>query len=416
MGSAPTDYRAMGRIDVEQVVIIGGGQAAASAARTLREQGFEGGVTILSEEAYYPYERPPLSKAVLQGAADANSTCLLGEEAARSQNINVRLGQRAEAIDRDRKVVKLASGESLPYDRLLITTGSRARTLDGAFAGRSNVFYLRSLDDAAALKAAMAPGKHLLSIGAGWIGLEVAATARKMGMQATVVELADRLCGRSLPADVGALLAEVHREQGTVVHLNTAIESVGGRDRIETVTLSNGQTLAVDLVVVGIGAVANDALGRDAGLETANGIVVDEFLRTSDPNIFAAGDVAAMRIGEGRPARMESWANAQDQAAAAARNILGKEMPYAVNTWFWSDQYDLNIQMIGNIQPEGGSVLVRKGEGKAFTRFSVADGRLVGAICFGAPRDMAIIRRLMSKGYVVTDDALATAPELRKLL
>jgi len=401
---------------VEQVVIIGGGQAAASAARTLREQGFEGGVTILSEEAYYPYERPPLSKAVLQGTADANSTCLLGEDVVRSHNITVRLGQRAEAIERDTQMVRLSSGERLPYDCLLIATGSRARKLDGAFAGKSNVFYLRSLDDAAALRATMAPGRHLLSIGAGWIGLEVAATARKMGIRATVVELADRLCGRSLPADVGAILAEVHRENGTVIHLNTAIESVGGRDQIETVTLSNGQTLSVDMVVVGIGAIANDALARDAGLETADGIVVDEFLRTSDPRIFAAGDVAAMRLGGGRPVRMESWANAQDQAAAAARNMLGKDVPYAVNTWFWSDQYDLNIQMIGDVRPEGGTVQVRKGEGKAFTRFSLADGRLVGAICFGVPRDMAIVRRLMAKGYLVSDDALTTASDLRKLL
>lgn len=401
---------------MEQVVIIGGGQAAASGARSLREQGFGGGITILSEEVHYPYDRPPLSKALLQGTADTNSICLLSEDAARSQNIDVRLGERAESINRDRKVVNLASGESVSYDWLLIATGSRARTLDEAFSGKSNVFYLRSIDDAAALKAAMSPGKHLLSIGAGWIGLEVAATARKMGMQATVVELADRLCGRSLPPDVGALLAEVHRAQGTIIHLGTAIASVGGRDRIDTINLSSGQTIAVDVIVVGIGAIANDALGRDAGLETANGIVVDEFLRTSDPNIFAAGDVAAMRIGEGHPVRMESWANAQDQAVAAAGNILGKGVPYTANTWFWSDQYDLNVQMIGNIQPEGGSVLVRRGEGKAFTRFSLIDGKLVGAICFGTPRDMAIIRRLIAKGYTVTNDELVTAPELRKLL
>lgn len=401
---------------MKQVVIVGGGQAAASAARTLRSEGFDGGVVILSDEVYYPYERPPLSKAVLQGTADAVSTCLLSEDDARSHNIDVRLGQRVEAIDRGNRTVKLGSGGILHYDSLLIATGSRARRLEGDFADKRNVFYLRSLDDAAALRAAMAPDRHVLSIGAGWIGLEVAATARKMGMQATVVELADRLCARSLPADAGAALAEVHREHGTVIHLNTVIESVGGQDRIESVTLSNGRTLAVDMVVVGIGAIANDVPGREAGLETANGIVVDEFLRTSDPNVFAAGDVAAMRMGDGRLVRMESWANAQDQAAMAARNILGRNVPYVVNTWFWSDQYDLNIQMIGDIQPEGGSVLVRRGEGRAFTRFSVVDGRLVGAICFGTPRDMAIIRRLMSKGYVVTDDALVTAPDLRKLL
>jgi len=399
-----------------RMVIIGGGQAAANASKTLRSEGFDGAITILSEERYHPYERPPLSKAVLQGAADPHSTGLLNAETARRLNIEVRLGQRAEAIDRAAQMVALSTGERLPYDRLLIATGSRARTLDGPFTGKSNVFYLRSVDDAEALRAAMAPGKRLLSIGAGWIGLEVAATARKMGMETVVVELGDRLCGRSLPADVGAALAEVHREHGTVIHLNTSVETVCGQDRIESVILSNGETLAVDVVVVGIGAIANDSIAGEAGLETGNGVVVDEFLRTSDQRIFAAGDVAAMRVGAGQPIRMESWANAQDQAAAAARSMLGKGVPYDINTWFWSDQYDLNIQMIGDIQPEKGNIFLRKGESRAFTRFSVIDGRLVGAICFGTPRDMAIVRRLMSKGYTVMDDSLTTAPDLRKLL
>lgn len=401
---------------MERFIIVGGGQAAACAAKTLRSEGFEGGITILSEEPYYPYERPPLSKAVLQGAADAQSTCLLTEEAAGDLRIELRLGQRARSIDRARRVVHLESGETLPYDRLLIATGSRARRIEGPFANKSNVFYLRTLDDAAALRAMLGPGKRLVSVGAGWIGLEVAATARKLGMEATVVELADRVCARSLPADVGAALAELHRSHGTRVCLATSITAVEGTDKVESLTLSNGETLPVDAVVIGIGAVANDEIARDAGLETANGVVVDEFLRSSDPLIFAAGDVAAMRTQGGPAIRMESWANAQDQGAAAARNMLGKEQPYKLNTWFWSDQYEVNIQIIGDIQSAEGTALTRKAEGNGFTRFSVVDGRLVGAICFGCPREMAIVRRLLSKGYVVTDDALVSAPDLRKLL
>lgn len=399
-----------------RMIIVGGGQAAAAAARTMRNEGFDGRITILSDEHYHPYERPPLSKAVLRGAADAQSTCLLNGETARDLNVELRLGQRAEAIDRDTQSVKLSSGEMLAYDRLLIATGSRARTLGAPFAGKSNVFYLRSLDDAAALRAAMARGGKLLSIGAGWIGLEVAATAREMGMEAAVVDIADRLCGRSLPMDVGEALAAVHRSHGTAIHLGTSVDEVMGQDRIDSVTLSNGETLQTDIVVIGIGAIANDAIAAEAGLETGNGVIVDDYLRTSDPKIFAAGDVAAMRVGGGRPVRMESWANAQDQGAAAARNMLDKGGPYTINTWFWSDQFDLNIQMIGDIQPANGTVLTRKGEGIAFTRFSLVDGRLAGAVCFGTPRDMAVIRRLMAKGYVGTDDALATAPDLRKLL
>lgn len=401
---------------MERFIIVGGGQAAAFAAKTLRSEGFDGGITILSEEPYYPYERPPLSKAVLQGAADVHGTCLLTEEAAADLRIEIRLGQRARSIDREQRVVHLETGEALQYDRLLIATGSRARRIDGPFANKSNVFYLRTLDDALALRAKLGSGKRLVSVGAGWIGLEVAATARKLGMEATVVELADRICGRSLPAEVGAALADLHRSHGTRICLGAGITEVAGADQVESLTLSSGETLPVDVVVVGVGAIPNDEIAREAGIETANGVLVDEFLRSSDPLIFAAGDVAAMRSGGGPPIRMETWANAQDQGVAAARNMLGKDVPYTPNTWFWSDQYDVNIQMIGNVQPAAGTALTRKGEGNGFTRFSVVDGRLVGAICFGCPRDMAIVRRLLSRGYVVTDDALATAPDLRKLL
>ncbi len=211
-------------------------------------------------------------------------------------------------------------------------------------------------------------------------------------------------------------LGDVHRINGTEVYLNTSIRAVGGEGRVESVTLSNGETLAVDIVVIGIGAVANDSLAEEAGLETDNGIVVDQFLRTTDPLIFAAGDVAAQRVDGGRPVRRESWANAQDQAAAAARNMLGHDKLYSINTWFWSDQYDLNIQMIGVNPAEEGAMLLRKDEGRSFTRFSVVDERLAGAICFDRPREMAVIRRLISKGYSVTDDALTTVRDLRELL
>ncbi|WP_425986777.1 NAD(P)/FAD-dependent oxidoreductase [Brevundimonas sp. TWP1-2-1b1] len=401
---------------MERVVIIGGGLAAVSAAKTLRTEGFEGALTMVSEEPCLPYDRPPLSKAVLQGAADSQSICLLTEEARQKLEIELRINSRAETIDRVAQMVRLSTGDSLSYDRLLIATGSRARILDGPFAGKANVFYLRTIADAERLRAQMVPGRCLLSIGAGWIGLEVAATARKGGMKAVVVELAQMLCGRSLPMEVGMALGDVHRINGTEVYLNTSIRAVGGEGRVESVTLSNGETLAVDIVVIGIGAVANDSLAEEAGLETDNGIVVDQFLRTTDPLIFAAGDVAAQRVDGGRPVRRESWANAQDQAAAAARNMLGHDKLYSINTWFWSDQYDLNIQMIGVNPAEEGAMLLRKDEGRSFTRFSVVDERLAGAICFDRPREMAVIRRLISKGYSVTDDALTTVRDLRELL
>lgn len=401
---------------MEHFVIIGGGQAAAAAARTLRDAGFGGTVTIVAQEDRLPYERPPLSKAVLLGAADAASTALLSEADLTALDITLLRGQRAVALDRERRRVRLSDGRVLPYDRLLLATGSRPRRLDGPLADRRNVFYLRSIDDAARLRAAMAPGKTLLSLGAGWIGLEVAATAREMGLTTVIVDLAERFCARCLPAEAASALEALHRRHGAKIHLSTGITGVTGTDTVEAVTLSSGEVVPVDLVVVGIGAVPNIELACEAGLETENGVVVDACLRTSDPNIFAAGDVAAMRDESGRLTRMESWANAQDQGAAAAHNMLGENRAYTPNSWFWSDQYDLNLQMIGDCPSGAAEVFLRQGAGEALSRLYVAGGRLAGAICFDAPRDMAMIRRLIARGYAPAGDELATAPDLRKLL
>ena len=302
------------------------------------------------------------------------------------------------------------------FDRLLLATGSRPRSFDGLLSGKSNVFYLRTLDDAENLRAAMEPGKTLLSVGAGWIGLEVAASARKMGLNALVVDVADRLCVRSLPNEVSVLLEKVHWDHGVDIHLNSGIAEVAGSERVDSVTLSSGEVLAVDIVVVGIGAVPNTELARDAGLEIDNGVVVDKFLRTSDPRIFAAGDVAALRGDDGSLLRMESWANAQDQGVCAAQNMLGREVPYVVNTWFWSDQHDVNIQMVGDLQSTDCNVFLRQGDGGSFTRFTVVDGVVVGAVSFGMPREMAIARRMVARRCSVRGDELETTPDLRKLL
>lgn len=401
---------------MDRFIIIGGGQCGAVAARTLRSEGFDGTVTIVSDETCVPYERPPLSKAVLLGDASGASTALFSADELRDLKIELISGKSAVFVDRDRGVVELSSGEALGFDRLLIATGSRPRVLDGPLSGKRNVFYLRTIDDAENLRAAMTPGKTLLSVGAGWIGLEVAASARKMGLKAVVVDVADRLCARSLPAEVAALLEDLHRDRGADIHLNTGLADVAGTGSVDSVTLSSGEVLAVDIVVVGIGVVPNTELACDAGLEIDNGVVVDRFLRTSDPRIFAAGDVAALRRDDGSIIRLESWANAQDQGAVAAQNMLGGQVPYVVNTWFWSDQYDVNIQMVGDLQSADSAVYFRRGDNGAFTRFTVTDGVVVGAVSFGMPREMAIVRRMVARRCAVRGDALETAPDLRKLL
>lgn len=401
---------------MERFVILGGGQAAATAAKTLRGEGFEGAITIVAEEIWLPYERPPLSKAFLQGEMDAAKAALISEGDLADLNLDLLSGKRAVALNRKARKVKLSSGTELSYDRLLIATGCRPRQIDGPLSGKSNVSYLRTIDDAEKLRAAMAVGKTLLSVGAGWIGLEVAATARKLGMKAIVIEMADRICSRCLPAEVGSALEQLHRSHGTEIYLNTGITDVSGSDAAEAVRLSSGEVVPVDIVVVGIGAVPNTELADDAGLECDNGVIVDQFLRTSDPHISAAGDVAAMRCDDGRQIRMESWANAQDQAAVAARNMLGRNEPYSLNTWFWSNQYDLNLQMIGLCASEGAKVFLRQGKGGAFTRLYVAENELAGAVCFNMPRDMAMIRRLMAKKYSPVGDELETSSDLRNLL
>ncbi|MFG1280207.1 NAD(P)/FAD-dependent oxidoreductase [Xanthobacter autotrophicus] len=401
--------------EVERIVVIGGGQAAAMAVRTLRTDGYQGGISVLSEEGHLPYERPPLSKAVLTGTADVDSICLMPEGFVVEHYVDYRRGVRALAIDRTAQRVKTSTGESLAYDRLLIATGSRPRRIDGDLADRSNVFYLRTIEDSAAIRAAIAPGKTLLAIGAGWIGLEVAATARRLGMEAVVVEMADRACGRSLPADVGAALVSLHRDRGTRVLLETRVVGVEGTGQVDRVRLSNGETLDVAMVVVGIGAIPNDDIAREAGLEVVGGVLVDANTRTSDPLIFAAGDVAAFRTGEALW-RLESWANAQNQGVAAAKNMLGLDAPYQPNTWFWSDQYDVNIQIIGSITDPLAQVFTRRGERQRFTQLYVRDRQIVGAICFGQPREMTFVRKLIRKSYRVSGDELETSEDLQKLL
>ncbi|KAA8605760.1 pyridine nucleotide-disulfide oxidoreductase [Salipiger aestuarii] len=402
---------------INHIVILGAGQSAASAAKTLRNGGYTGDLTLIGEENHLPYERPPLSKALLTGTATEESVCLLTQSFVEQHDIDFRRNVSARSIDREAQHVILSDGAQVPYDRLLIATGSHPRHLGNDLDSKSNVFYLRTIEDARAIRSALVPGGTLLALGAGWIGLEVAATARRLGMDVVVVEMADRACGRSLPNEVGEALIKLHEGHGTRVLLATQVSTIEGTDKVERVTLNNGEVLDISAVIVGIGAVANDDLARAAELEVVDtgGIVVDRFTRTSDPHIYASGDVAVVKVGANL-VRFESWANAQDQGVAAAKNMLGQDISYEPNTWFWSDQYDINIQMIGRITDPGATVHTRPGENGRFTNFYVTNGRIDGVITFGQPRDMSFARKLIQKGYEVTGDELVTTENLRKLI
>ena len=404
-------------MSAETIVVVGAGQAGGWAAKTLRAEGFAGRIVLVGEETHPPHERPPLSKAVMAGAAEPASTHLFKAEEFAQLALDFRPGARAVAIDRAAKSVTLASGEAIGYDKLILCTGGAARrpALPGADGPR--VLYLRTIADSLAIRARLAEIGHLVVIGGGWIGLEVAATARKRGVRVTVIEALPRLCERSVPPEISAHLLSLHQRHGVDVILGEGVKAIDDGPDGASVALSSGRRVAGDAVVVGIGLVPNVALAQSAGLRVDNGIVVDEQGRTSDPDIFAAGDVANAPLAcLGRRVRLESWANAQNQAIVAAKAALGADARYDELPWFWSDQYDMNLQLLG--LPAKWPAPVARGDpaGTSFSLFYVEGERLVGVVSVNAPRDLRAVKKLMQTRKPVRAEDLANpAVQLQRL-
>ena len=402
----------------ETIVIVGAGQAGGRAAETLRAEDFAGRIVMVGEEAHPPYERPPLSKKVLLGEEEPESTYLHDGDYWREHHIELRLSVRAEAIDRAAGRVVLGGGEALAYDRLLLVTGARARRLDLAGAAPGEVLYLRGMDDALALRARLVPGAAVVVVGGGYIGLEVAAAARQRECRVVVIEAQEVAMQRVVAPEIGRFLTEVHNAAGVDIRTGLGVTGLGGSEGARTVLCSDGAEVAAELVVVGVGAVPNVELAEAAGLEVDNGIVVDELGRTSDPRIFAAGDVTNHPNPLlGRRVRLESWQNAQNQAIAVARAMLGAEEPYAEVPWFWSDQYDLNLQMVG--LPVAWDRLVLRGDpaNRQFSAFYLLGGKLVGANAINNARDIRPARQLIAEGRAVDAEVLADEEKpLRRLL
>ena len=329
-------------MNTHTIVIVGSGQAGGWAAQTLRKEGYAGKVVLIGDEPHYPYERPPLSKAVLSGEATAESTHLIKSDAFEKLGLDWRPSVRVTSIDRVGRKVLLSTDESIHYDKLILCNGGRARPMNIPGAELPGLFTLRSIDDAQALSKALLPGKKIVVVGGGWIGLEVAATARKKGMEVTVVEAMPRLCERTVPPEISEYLARLHSRHGTQLILGAGVARFArNAEGMLVATLSDGRELLCDAVVIGIGLIPNDELARDAGLECDGGIVVDAQCRSSDPDILAAGDVASWHCRwAGRRKRLESWQNAQEQGIAAARSALGIDVHHQPLPWFWSDQYD----------------------------------------------------------------------------
>lgn len=390
------------------IVVIGAGQAGGWAARTLRDEGFEGGIVVIGEEPYPPYERPPLSKEVLLGKEPVESSYLWPDGSFDELGIELRTGVAATAIDRAARTVALSDGGGIPYRKLLIATGGRVRRLPVEGADLDGVHYLRGIDDSEAIRGDLGEGAKLAVVGGGWIGLEVAAAARMLGAEVTVVEALDRLCGRALTPELAAWLLDVHRGRGVDVRLGTTVEALTGEGRVDGARLSGGETLAATAVVIGIGIVPNVELAEAAGLDIDNGVRVDAHCRTSDPDIFAAGDVTNHPNDLlGRNIRLESWENAQNQGIAAAKAMLGGEAPYCEIPWFWSDQYDVNIQLVG--LPTDFEETVTRGDRAdgSFVEFYMKGGRIDGAAAINNPRDIRFAKRLMQARKTVDPAALA---------
>ena len=394
------------------VLIIGAGQAGVQAAEALRTGGYTAPITMLGDEPIGPYHRPPLSKAWLAGEVDAAQLVMRSAEVLARKTITLRTGVRVASIDRGAQVVHLDSGEALPYQGLVLATGSRPRALNLPGADAPNVLPLRTRADADAisteLQACVAQGLPVVVVGGGFIGLEVAATARKKGLAVTVVEMAPRLLGRVLAPLLSDWYAELHRGHGVTVELGAGVAGIdteGGR--ATAVRGTAGQRWPAGLVLVGIGVEANDELARAAGLDCERGIVVDACARTSDPAIVAAGDCAARRQGDGSLLRLESVNNATEQGKSAAAALLGQARPFTGTPWFWSDQYDRKLQMAGLSTGSDDWVLRGSLQAPGFSVWHFKGGRLIAVDTVNAAKDHLLARKLLDAGRSPTPAQVA---------
>jgi NADPH-dependent 2,4-dienoyl-CoA reductase/sulfur reductase-like enzyme len=365
-------------------VIVGASLAGAKAAQTLRDEGFDGSVVLVGSEDLRPYERPPLSKGYLLGKDAADSVYVHEAGWYAEHDVDLRLGVTVTSIDRAVRQVALADGGPVGYDKLLITTGASPRRLKVAGADLAGVRYLRSLPDADLLRAALAAGSRVVIAGAGWIGLETAAAAREYGCDVTVVEPEPGALHRSVGPELGEIFAGLHRSHGVVFRFGEQVAGLrGSGGRVAAVITSAGEELPADVVIIGIGAAPNDALAAAAGLDVGNGILVDEALRSSDPDILAAGDVAnSFNPLLGRRIRVEHWGNALAGGPAAARSMLGQEVSYDPVPYFFSDQYDLGMEAAGLPEPGSYDQVVYRGDPETleFIAFWLSDGAVVAGM------------------------------------
>ena len=400
----------------DAVVIVGAGHAGVQAAVSLREEGFDGGIVLLSADKELPYQRPPLSKAFLKGEMDIHGLPLRAEAHFRDQRIELMSGVNATRIDRAARRVEVGNGETIAYQHLVLATGARQRRLDVPGVDLPGVFALRDIADATAIRERLGPGRKVVIIGAGFIGLEIAATATSLKADVTIVEIA-RPMGRAVSPILSEFFLRAHAAFGARFKLGVGVAAIKGRGHAETVVLTDGEGLSADMIVVGVGVVAEDSLAQACGLECANGVVVDEYLRTSDPAISAIGDCADFpNAALGFRTRLESVQNAVDQGRSVARRLAGKPRPYDDLAWFWSDQQDLKLMIAGLSQGVDQWVVRGDPATRAFSTFGFRDGKLAVVESVNRAGDHAAAKRIIGTTKTLTpDEAADPAFDLRAL-
>ncbi|UWQ33317.1 FAD-dependent oxidoreductase [Leisingera sp. M527] len=401
---------------MSHIVVIGAGQAGSSLVAKLRKDGFDGEITLIGAEDALPYQRPPLSKAYLLGEMELERLFLRPESFYADNNITLKLGQRVTGIDPAAKTVSLGD-EVIPYDQLALTTGSDPRRLPAAIGGDlDGVYVVRGLTDVDAMAPHVAEGKRALIVGGGYIGLEAAAVCAKRGVHVTLVEMADRILQRVAAPETSDFFRSLHASHGVDIREGVGLERLEGEDgKVTRAVLSGGETVEVDFVVVGVGITPTSQLAEMAGLELDNGIRVDAKGRTSDAAIWSAGDCASFPF-QGKRIRLESVPNAIDQAEVVAQNMLGADKDYIATPWFWSDQYDVKLQIAG-LNTGYDNVVTRQGEGQQVSFWYYRDDQLVAVDAMNDPRAYMVGKRLIDMGKTADKAVVAdTAADLKPLL
>jgi 3-phenylpropionate/trans-cinnamate dioxygenase ferredoxin reductase component len=396
------------------MVIVGAGHAAGQAAASLRQDKYEGEIIIIGDEPHIPYQRPPLSKQYLSGEHDVDRVFLRPAKFYADKHVTLKLDTRVEAIDTSARTVTTSAGETIGYEKLLLATGGRPRRLTIPGSDLAGIHYLRGIDDVDGIRADMAPGKRLVIVGGGYIGLEVAAVAVQAGLEVHVLEMEQRILQRVTTERMSAYYHQLHQSRGVHIHTGTAVTGFAGTGHVEAV-LCGDQAYPADLVVVGIGIIPNTEVAVAAGIVCDNGIVVDDHCRTSDPHVYAAGDCTNHPNPLlNRRLRLESVPNAMEQARVATANMCGGDKVYASIPWFWSDQYELKLQMVG-FSADGDAQVVRGSmEKNEFAVFYLKDGAVVAVDAVNSPKEFMICKQLIGK-QVDTQRLADPATDLKTL-